>query len=1241
MSDFSISFDLRAAMQELAGLKSEMTAIRAEMARVKQAGKDVFTRPQTEAEAIAAEVNKVKAEYEKLRAASATLRTALAGAFDDEAAQKYAEALGDVEATMAEIRQTAEPLGVQLDPPEAAKYSQLAAEIDGLQAKYNEVATAAAKLRAASDNALDPTEVDKYTAALNDAEAEMKQLEQAGRGVGIDLPKGFETSAQKAGTASEVFGELFGQFTKAAVIAGAVQQLSAFAAKSVEVSENYKKTQVVFDKLLQGQGNAEQVIGQVNRSAAANGVLEDTAQQAAKSLLGFGTPLPELQKELSQVANIAAGTGKDFQELTVIYGKARVAGTLYAEDINQLVDAGVPVIDEFAKILNVSTSEVKKLASDGKIGFDTLQTAFTNLTGEGGRFNDLAKEQAKITGDATRAAAEWGKTLRSVGDFLTPLKNAVLGAFSGILGGINNLLNPSQKLSDQYATQLERVQNLDAKLPSLLAKYTDLSGRAKLTETEQNELNATLNALGDIAPGAITAVDKYGNALGINTDKVRAFSDEQRKLLGTIAQLKLEEANKQLGDLNQRVGELQKLASGQTIKVSVPSGGGGGGFGGGFGGGAPRELEITASIEQQTEARKKLLELSEEQLRLTQQKAEAEKVLAQIAEGQAVKAAEPTAEPTKPGTPGATDTGKKATQDELLRAEIERERLRADLLTEGVERDKALENIRFREQIAALRKTFAGRKELRGLEQEATKQHVAALEKIQTDADAADLVKEVEALRAKEEARRQAFENEIAQIEAQAATLEGVEKEKAERIAAAQRQVQEARDTGQSLEVQVRIQERLTRDLQEIEVKAAETRTKQKVEAFQRTQEVELSEFEAAQAQYLASYSTERGATEEGVKKIEEQITKARELFLLSQARAVLEYQLSLGEGLADQQRQQIRAQLEAVNAEIETATANVGKGAKGFNLFSLLGANTDAEKDAIKQAAGEIADAIGQITAAREADAAAAKDAADKNVAAAQQELENQIALANLGFASDVDRAKDKLDVEKTAQNAALENQKRVARQQLAIDTAQQVSSIVSASARIFAEGAKFFPVGIALSLAGIATLFATMASVRSRARAINAGQFRKGGEGYVDGDGIVRGPSHEGGGVKIAEVEGEEFFTSDGQRFAVVNRKMTAKHFNLLAAINDDDRPAMRSALAQLVGLPKMNVQAVGRDITYKTETATGTDGFDAQERRTIINLLKKVEGKKAPEKTTVSRDGATITIKKGNHTRTITNA
>ena len=67
---------------------------------------------------------------------------------------------------------------------------------------------------------------------------------------------------------------------------------------------------------------------------------------------------------------------------------------MYAEDINQLVDAGIPIIREFAKQLGVSESQVKKLASEGKISFEELQLAFFNLSKEGSQFSKLAAEQA-------------------------------------------------------------------------------------------------------------------------------------------------------------------------------------------------------------------------------------------------------------------------------------------------------------------------------------------------------------------------------------------------------------------------------------------------------------------------------------------------------------------------------------------------------------------------------------------------------------------------------------------------------------------------------------------------------------------------------------------------------------------------------------------------------------------------------------------------------------------------------
>jgi hypothetical protein len=110
--------------------------------------------------------------------------------------------------------------------------------------------------------------------------------------------------------------------------------------------------------------------------------------------------------------------------------------------------------------------------------------------------------------------------------------------------------------------------------------------------------------------------------------------------------------------------------------------------------------------------------------------------------------------------------------------------------------------------------------------------------------------------------------------------------------------------------------------------------------------------------------------------------------------------------------------------------------------------------------------------------------------------------------------------------------------------------------------------------------------AFVKSKAaalKAVNSQKFRTGGEGQVRGDGVIAGPSHDRGGVKVPEYEGGEFFTSDGKRFAVVNKKMTTLHYDLLRATNQDDRPAMARYIERLTG-------GVSRD-TETTNSVTET--------------------------------------------------
>lgn len=190
-----------------------------------------------------------------------------------------------------------------------------------------------------------------------------------------------------------------------------------------------EQTKTTFRTFTGDATKAEQVIGNLTQFSNVTPFDSEQVLQAGKSLLAFGETSENLVPTLGAIGDIAAGTGKDFNELTTIYGKAKVAGKLYAEDINQLVEAGVPIIGEFAKQMGVTEGEVKKLASQGKISFSNLQNAFVDLTGEGGLFFNLMKDQSAtvggristLVGKIQLIGASMGEALLPAIGFLTDL----------------------------------------------------------------------------------------------------------------------------------------------------------------------------------------------------------------------------------------------------------------------------------------------------------------------------------------------------------------------------------------------------------------------------------------------------------------------------------------------------------------------------------------------------------------------------------------------------------------------------------------------------------------------------------------------------------------------------------------------------------------------------------------------------------------------------------------------------
>lgn len=257
-----------------------------------------------------------------------------------------------------------------------------------------------------------------------------------------------------------------------------------------------------------------------------------------------------------------------------------------------------------------------------------------------------------------------------------------------------------------------------------------------------------------------------------------------------------------------------------------------------------------------------------------------------------------------------------------------------------------------------------------------------------------------------------------------------------------------------------------------------------------------------------------------------------------------------------------------------------IGESIGEFNFFTdilNIDASTEqgkAEIEALKKAGEQTIAIVNNIAAARFEAANKAVEAADREVDAREQALETELRLAELGFASNVSLRQQELEEARKAQDQALADQRKAAKAQLVIETVTQSINLITSSTNII-KGFSAIPIiGLPLGIAAVAAMFVAFAKAKADAfKAASAGaQFEQGGGGYVGKDGVIVGKRHRSGGVPL-EVEGGEFFATDGSRFGVVNRRMTDKHFNLLQAINLDDKGGMSRAMMDMLAVPGIN--------------------------------------------------------------------
>ena len=227
----------------------------------------------------------------------------------------------------------------------------------------------------------------------------------------------------------------FGAFAgRALPIIGAVVAAFQSLGAAFSKTSNLEQLTIAFETFLGSADKAKAVIADLKAFEVKTPFEADQVNSAGRALLAFGVSTKDLIPTLTRIGDVASGTGKDFNELTLIYGKAKTQGIIQGEELNQLAEAGIPIYAELATVLKVNESQIRKLGEQGKIQFKDLEQVFKNLTGEGGRFGGLMERQsASLGGLYSTLQSALGNLLTDFGTALAPLAKGVLQlAISGV-----------------------------------------------------------------------------------------------------------------------------------------------------------------------------------------------------------------------------------------------------------------------------------------------------------------------------------------------------------------------------------------------------------------------------------------------------------------------------------------------------------------------------------------------------------------------------------------------------------------------------------------------------------------------------------------------------------------------------------------------------------------------------------------------------------------------------------------
>ena len=174
----------------------------------------------------------------------------------------------------------------------------------------------------------------------------------------------------------------------AGILAGAfvLDKVKDYTSAVVKAGIGYnalsEQAQVAWSTILGSNEAASQMMDKITDYAAKTPFSKMGVDTMAKQLTNAGFQGQALFDQLDKIGDMGSAFGiqeDSLREMVRQYAQVQQAQVAYTEDLNILQDRGIPIFKALGEVMGVPISQVKKLASEGKVTADVYNKALDSI----------------------------------------------------------------------------------------------------------------------------------------------------------------------------------------------------------------------------------------------------------------------------------------------------------------------------------------------------------------------------------------------------------------------------------------------------------------------------------------------------------------------------------------------------------------------------------------------------------------------------------------------------------------------------------------------------------------------------------------------------------------------------------------------------------------------------------------------------------------------------------------------